>query len=468
MCWRVRVVIRLFDVEFGIDWDLEGGGEGVGLGGHADDGEEFGVLVVGEAFGSGGGGVGVDAVGAAVGGGDGDVDELLGERVEGAGLDHDLLDAGPGALEDSGLVGEGSPEVVDEVGVARGADVVEDGFDAGIGGYLFVGPEFLGGHEGPFWLQVVGCRLSVDRCWLRVLLFSEDIGCLGLGVFGLRCCGVICGGGFWYRPKSPMPFWKLTVAYDGTPYHGWQVQPGLPTVQGTLARVIHSITGEEVLPQGSGRTDTGVHALGQVASFALASPIPGANLKRALNHALPASIRVVAVDEVGAAFHARHSARRKTYEYRIATQPVCLPMLAPFVWNCTWPMELDAMNEAAACVVGTHDFTSFAATDPELSVREGEDAGDAVAKSAVRTIFRSAWRREGELLVYRVTGSGFLHHMVRNLVGTFVDVGRGRTAASAVPGMIAARMRSAAGPTAPPQGLFLVDVEYETGHEIER
>jgi len=272
-----------------------------------------------------------------------------------------------------------------------------------------------------------------------------------------------------------MRHWKLTLAYDGTPYHGWQVQPGLPTVQGTLARMIHRITGEEVLPQGSGRTDTGVHALGQVASFSLESPIPGPNLHRALNHNLPPSIRVTAVDEVDAGFHARHSARRKTYEYRIATQVICPPTLAPYVWNCTWPLDLEAMCAAAAHVLGTHDFLSFAATDPDLDTRgaeefsenenskegDGEDGSlDTPGKTAVRTIFRSEWRRDGELLSYCVTGSGFLHHMVRNLVGTFVDVGRGRTPASAIPAMLAARNRSAAGPTAPPEGLFLVEVEY--------
>ena len=148
---RCRVLpLRLFDQEFWIDWDLECGGEGVGLGGHADDGEEFGVLLVGQAFGAGCGGVGVDAVAAVVGDGDGDVDEFFGERVECAGGDHDLLDAWPGALEEIGLVGEGSPEVVDEVGFSRGADVVEDGLDAWVGGDFGVGPEFYGGHPKAF------------------------------------------------------------------------------------------------------------------------------------------------------------------------------------------------------------------------------------------------------------------------------------------------------------------------------
>jgi tRNA pseudouridine38-40 synthase len=264
-----------------------------------------------------------------------------------------------------------------------------------------------------------------------------------------------------------MPHWKLTVAYDGTPYHGWQIQPGLPTVQGTLAGALHHITGETVLPQGSGRTDTGVHALGQVASFSLESPIPGPNLQRALNHLLPTSIRVFTVEAVPAEFHARHSARRKTYEYRISPEPVCPPTLAPFVLNCTWPLDLAAMQQAAVHVVGTYDFTSFAATDPDLSIRNSEEEVSPVAneKSAIRTIFASDWHRESGLLIYRVTGSGFLHHMVRNLVGTFVDVGRGRTSADALPGILAARSRPAAGPTAPPQGLFLVSVDYLSGGE---
>ena len=262
-----------------------------------------------------------------------------------------------------------------------------------------------------------------------------------------------------------MTHWKLTVAYDGTPYNGWQIQPGLPTIQGTLAKALLHITGETVLPQGSGRTDTGVHALGQVASVTLASPIPASNLQRALNHILPTSIRIVSIQQVPADFHARHSARRKTYEYRIATQPICPPTLAPFVWNCTWPLDLSAMQEGAAHVIGTHDFTSFAATDPDLANRIASDEDDEIssatpARTTVRDIFASTWHREGDLLFYRVTGSGFLHHMVRNLVGTFVDVGRGRTRSDALPAILTARARSVAGPTAPPQGLFLVEVDY--------
>lgn len=263
-----------------------------------------------------------------------------------------------------------------------------------------------------------------------------------------------------------MTHWKLTIAYDGTSFHGWQIQPGLPTIQGALAEALHNITGEKVLPQGSGRTDTGVHAIGQVASFSLSSPIPGSNLQRALNHLLPSSIRVLTVEAVPAEFHARYGAWRKTYEYRIAPQTICMPVLAPFVWNCTWPLDLSAMQQAATHVIGRHDFTSFAAVDPDQGDRGKEQEFLSFPeKTAIRTIFASHWHRESELLIYRVTGSGFLHHMVRNLVGTFVDVGRGRTSADALSAILSARSRSAAGPTAPPQGLFLLEVDYKFSGE---
>ncbi|HEY6412518.1 MAG TPA: DUF2344 domain-containing protein, partial [Edaphobacter sp.] len=144
-----------------------------------------------------------------------------------------------------------------------------------------------------------------------------------------------------------MPHWKITLSYDGTSFNGWQVQPNLPTVQGTLAQVIHHLTGEQVLPQGSGRTDAGVHALGQVASFSLAAPIPAANLHRALNRTLPPSIRILTVEQVPEDFHARHSARYKTYEYRISTASICSPMLAPYVWDCHLHLDLATLQNAA-------------------------------------------------------------------------------------------------------------------------
>jgi tRNA pseudouridine38-40 synthase len=259
-----------------------------------------------------------------------------------------------------------------------------------------------------------------------------------------------------------MPLWKIILSYDGTPYHGWQVQPGLPTIQGTLADAILHITGETVLPQGSGRTDAGVHALAQVASFSLEAPIPPANFQRALNRALPSSIRVFSIDHAPPGFHARHSAIGKTYEYRIhPIGDICSPMLAPYVWACHLPLDLTTLQNAATHILGTHDFTSFAAADPDLTSRTSEPSTDQPPHAtAVRTIHHSNWRQHEGQLIYRITGTGFLHHMVRNLVGTFVETGTGRIPVSSIPTILAARSRSAAGPTAPASGLFLVEVEY--------
>jgi tRNA pseudouridine38-40 synthase len=266
-----------------------------------------------------------------------------------------------------------------------------------------------------------------------------------------------------------MTFWKITLSYDGTAFYGWQVQPERPTVQGVLAAALEHITGERVLPQGSGRTDAGVHALGQVASFALAAPVPQENLMRALNRSLPQSIRVLRAEVVDESFHARHRAVRKIYEYRIFerkvetgsensdAERVCSPFVAPFAWDCRWPLRIEPMEQAAAMLLGTHDFTSFAASDPDLAQRDELSAGP----NPVKTVFASTVARENDLLRYRVTGSGFLHHMVRNIVGTLVDVGRGSLSPTDVPRILAARDRSAAGPTAPAQGLFLVQVEYD-------
>ena len=246
---------------------------------------------------------------------------------------------------------------------------------------------------------------------------------------------------------------KVTLAYDGTDFKGWQVQPGCPTIQGTLADAVERVTGERVLPQGSGRTDAGVHALAQVASFCLNSPIPTENLQIALNDTLPPSIRIPQVEEAAPDFHARHSAEAKTYEYRIFRGDICPPFVARYVHHHPYPLNEGAMAEAAQHIIGEHDFSSFAATDPE----KGKDDAEL---DQVRTIFSSDWQREGDLLIYRVRGDGFLHHMVRNLVGTFLLVGKGTFAPSSILSILAACDRSQAGPTAPANGLFLVSVEY--------
>jgi tRNA pseudouridine38-40 synthase len=272
--------------------------------------------------------------------------------------------------------------------------------------------------------------------------------------------------------------WKVTVAYDGTDFQGWQVQPGLATIQGDLQAALGRITGESPLPQGSGRTDAGVHALAQVASFTLRAPIPDENLHRALNRTLPPSIRVLEATKVPSTFHARHSAVAKTYEYRIFRLGLCPPFLARYVYACPWQLDLNKLQSCARIFEGEHDFKSFAANDPDLSERNSaadELRGDAPAlkipaASTIRTIYSSSWElREweqrpseaGAMLVYRVRGNGFLHHMVRNLVGTMLDVGRGHLRLDEIPAILAARDRSAAGPTVPARGLFLHSVEYD-------
>jgi|SRR5579863_1564946 tRNA pseudouridine38-40 synthase len=246
---------------------------------------------------------------------------------------------------------------------------------------------------------------------------------------------------------------KITLAYDGADFSGWQVQPGAETIQGSLAFAIGRVTGEKVLPQGSGRTDAGVHALAQVATLALESPIPAENLLIALNDVLPSSIRVLEVSEADSRFHARKSAKAKTYRYRMYREAICPPFLARYVWHHPYPIDETAMAEAARLVIGEHDFTSFAAVDPERGREE-----DAV--SNVREIFLSSWERNTDEFIYTVRGSGFLHHMVRNLVGTFLLVGKGSLRPEDVTRILSARNRSAAGATAPATGLYLVDVEY--------
>lgn len=244
---------------------------------------------------------------------------------------------------------------------------------------------------------------------------------------------------------------KLTVAYDGTDFYGWQIQPDAATVQGTLSSAIGRITGEKVLTQGSGRTDAGVHALAQVATFQTESVIPVANFVVALNDILPASIRVLAAEQVPEDFHPRKSAQAKTYRYRIYREAICPPFLARYVWHYPYPLDETAMRDAAPLVEGEHDFTSFAAVDPERG-REG--------LSNVRRIFSSQWRKESSELIYEVRGNGFLHHMVRNLVGTFLLVGKGTLKPAEMTRILEAKDRSAAGATAPAGGLYLVNVEY--------
>jgi len=246
---------------------------------------------------------------------------------------------------------------------------------------------------------------------------------------------------------------KIVLAYDGTDFCGWQVQPDAQSIQGVLSHAIGRITDEKVLPQGSGRTDAGVHALAQVATFATKSSIPVDNLVKALNDILPASIRVLEVTEKPPEFHARKSAQAKTYRYRIYRGTICSPFFVRYVWHYPYPLNPEEMADAAQFVVGEYDFTSFAAVDSE---RSSDDRNE----SNVRRIFDSSWTQEDDELIYTVRGSGFLHHMVRNLVGTFLRIGKGSLQPEDIGRILQARNRSAAGATAPASGLYLVSVEY--------
>jgi tRNA pseudouridine38-40 synthase len=208
---------------------------------------------------------------------------------------------------------------------------------------------------------------------------------------------------------------RIIVAYDGTEYYGWQVQPDRPTIQGTLEGVLGEIEGAPVKVHGSGRTDAGVHALAQVAAFDLRNPIPVANLRKAMNRLLPPAVRVMEVAEAAQTFHPRHDAVAKTYEYRVWRGEICSPFERRYVHHYPYPLELAWMRELSPLLEGEHDFSAFAASDDD----------DVLGRSKVRTIFTSTIETCGERLLYRVRGSGFLKHMVRNIVGTLIEAGKG-------------------------------------------
>jgi tRNA pseudouridine38-40 synthase len=243
---------------------------------------------------------------------------------------------------------------------------------------------------------------------------------------------------------------KILVTYDGTDYHGWQVQPGLPTIQGVLEQVIAQIEGRSVRVAGSGRTDAGVHAIGQVAAFSIENPIPVDNLRRAVNRLLPRDIRVLSAEEAALDFHPRFQAKRKTYEYRIFRREICSPFERRYVCHHPYPLATEEMMAAAPLLEGEHDFTAFAASDDR----------DELELSKMRTIFCSRLTLEGDRLTYRVTGSGFLKHMVRNIVGVLLEVGKGNLDRAGFQARLQPGCAIPAGPTAPARGLFLESVEY--------
>lgn len=243
---------------------------------------------------------------------------------------------------------------------------------------------------------------------------------------------------------------RVTIAYDGTDFFGWQVQPGLTTIQGAIERVLGEIEGAPVHVDGSGRTDAGVHALGQVAAFSIRNPIPCENLAKAMNRLLPRAIRVLEAAEALETFHPRYNAVAKTYEYRIWRGAICPPTLRLYVCHHPYALDEERMGAAAAQMEGEHDFTAFSASDPS----------DAMGRSKVRRVFSSWLNRDGEVLVYRVRGSGFLKHMVRMIAGTLMEAGKGNLAREDIAARLLPGFEGKAGPAMPASGLFLVSVEY--------
>ncbi len=244
-----------------------------------------------------------------------------------------------------------------------------------------------------------------------------------------------------------MPRFKLILEYDGAAYHGWQVQPGLPTIQGLLQEAVGRLAGGPVLVTGAGRTDAGVHALGQVASFEAPIALEPRVLQRALNALLPRDIVVRQATEAARDFDARFSARSKTYRYTVLRREYPSAWHAGRVLFAPFPLDGAAMVEATRAIVGCHDFSAFR-------------AGTCAAKSPVRTVREACWRFEGDFWHFEITANAFLQHMVRILVGTLLEVGRGRRQAESLADILASRDRRQAGKTAPPHGLCLVEVHY--------
>lgn len=254
-----------------------------------------------------------------------------------------------------------------------------------------------------------------------------------------------------------MRHFKLTIAYDGTEYHGWQMQANKPTIQGEIVGVLRRLTQEHVVLHAAGRTDAGVHALGQVASFHTRSGLSSTEFQRALNALLTPDIRIVAAEEVGPDFHARWSAQGKIYRYRLYRGRVVPPMIWRYVLHYPFPLDEDAMRDAAARFVGMHDFASFAASTGS----EDDDKERLTEREIFATELARSASSGGEELVFTVHGRSFLRYMVRKMVGTLLDVGRRRLKPADVDRLFELKDRSKSGPTVPPQGLCMVSVQHE-------
>jgi tRNA pseudouridine38-40 synthase len=241
---------------------------------------------------------------------------------------------------------------------------------------------------------------------------------------------------------------KLTLSYDGTRFVGWQRQSDGDSIQGLLEQALARFDGAPVSVHGAGRTDAGVHALGQVASARVSFAHDNATLARALNAQLPDDIRILSVEDAVDDFHARFSARSKTYRYRIRNGPIATPFERAYVWHLQEPLALDAMRHAASRIVGTRDFAAFRSVGSEVA-------------GTVRTVTRSEWRERSGLLTYEISGDGFLRHMVRAIVGTLVEIGRGWRDPADIASLLQGGTRAQAGATAPAHGLFLVRVVYD-------
>jgi tRNA pseudouridine38-40 synthase len=240
---------------------------------------------------------------------------------------------------------------------------------------------------------------------------------------------------------------KLTVAYDGTDFHGWQIQPGLVTIQGELERAFSKLFNHPVHVIGSGRTDAGVHAHGQVASVQTERSMDTDAVLRGGNALLPTTIRILSVEEVRADFHPRHAARSKIYEYHLWRNPIVSPFHCRYVYPFRYALDEATLDRATEQFRGMHDFTSFCATATEVEDR-------------VRTIFEAEWERHDETWIFRIRGSGFLQYMVRTIAGTLIDAGQRRIEVAAIPQIFEARDRRRAGPSLPACGLHLISVQY--------
>ncbi|MBI2827680.1 MAG: tRNA pseudouridine(38-40) synthase TruA [Acidobacteria bacterium] len=262
---------------------------------------------------------------------------------------------------------------------------------------------------------------------------------------------------------------KLTISYDGTRFVGWQRQAESVSIQGLLEEAFARFEGAPVAVHGAGRTDAGVHALGQVASVRIASAHPTDAVARGLNACLPLDVRVIEVQEAAADFHARFSARSKTYRYLLRNASIVNPFERAFVWHVPEALDLDAMRTAANELVGTHDFAAFRSTGGDT-----KDTVRTLTQSEIVTDVGRAWSGspgldgvhptsldDATVLAYEISGDGFLRHMVRAIVGTLVEVGRRQRPSASMAALLAGGSRAQAGATAPPQGLFLVRVVYD-------